>query len=271
MITTYHNHSSWSDGASSIREMALAAKAAGAAEFGISDHLVSGPRAFFLESRTWSMGGYNLLDSYVTDALAVKAELDSPEFRVRIGLETDYFPETVDAVNRRLAQLPLDYVIGAVHFAGDFPIDASAGYWRRLSPVEQSAVWHEYVRRMSACAEKLQCNWLAHLDLAKIYCVAPPAECLTALKALLKRCGELGLCIEINTAGCDKPCGEQYPSRELLETAVESGVGILVNADAHKPEQIVRHFGQAYALLDDLGVKRQPTFEKRQCFWHDRG
>ncbi len=265
MITTYHNHSSWSDGAASIREMALAAKAAGAKEFGISDHLVAGPRPFFLESRAWSMG-YNLLESYVADALSVKAELDSPEFRVRVGVEADYFPETYQGLNRMLAKLPLDYVIGAVHFAGDFPIDASAGYWQRLSPLERNAVWYEYVRRVDECADRLDCNFLAHLDLAKIYRVEPLAECITKLKALLRRCAEKGLCIEINTAGYDKPCGERYPSPVLLETAVEAGVGILVNADAHKPEQITRHFEKAYAALDALGVTHQPTFEKRQRF-----
>ena len=40
--TTYHNHSTWSDGTASLREMALAAREAGDAEFGISDHLVVG-------------------------------------------------------------------------------------------------------------------------------------------------------------------------------------------------------------------------------------
>jgi len=214
--------------------------------------------------------GYNLLESYVADALAVQAELDSSDFHVRIGVEADYFPETYEGLNRMLAGLPLDYVIGAVHFAGDFPIDASAGYWQRLSPLEQEGVWHEYVRRVSECADKLECNFLAHLDLAKIYRVAPPSECIAKLKELLKHCGEKGLCVEINTAGYDKPCGERYPSAELLESAVEAGVGILVNADAHKPEQIIRHFDQAYAALNELGVRRQPTFEKRQCIWHER-
>ena len=71
-----------------------AARAAGVEEFGISDHLVMGPREFYLDARLWSMG-VNELSGYMADAQAVKAELDSPGFRVRIGLEVDYFPESV--------------------------------------------------------------------------------------------------------------------------------------------------------------------------------
>ncbi|MBP5300383.1 MAG: hypothetical protein J6Y80_03160, partial [Victivallales bacterium] len=56
MITSYHNPSIWSDGTAGIREMALAAKAAGVTEFGISDHLVLPPTdAIAAESSAWSM------------------------------------------------------------------------------------------------------------------------------------------------------------------------------------------------------------------------
>lgn len=264
---SYHNHSSWSDGQASIREMAEAARAAGVEEFGISDHLVLGPREFYLDARLWSMG-VNELSGYMADAQAVKAELDSPGFRVRIGLEVDYFPESVDRVNSLLSGMPLDYVIGAVHFAGNFPIDSSAVYWENLSESERDSVWRSYVRLMGECARRLDCSWLAHLDLPKKFGFQAPEDCVESMETLLDECASLGMLVEINTAGADKACGEFYPSKRLLMRAVASGVGLLVNADAHEPSQVARHFGEARRMLRELGVTKVAGFESRHCNWH---
>ncbi len=266
-LTTYHNHSVWSDGTASIRQMALAARAAGAREFGISDHLVAGPRGFFLDARGWSMS-LTLLEDYVAEALRVKEELSSPEFQVRLGMEVDYFPETWSAVAKRLARLPLDYVIGAVHFTDDFPIDASADYWRRLSPEAQYRVWEEYAARILGCARDFPCQWLAHLDLAKIYGVPPTAHARELLSQALEHCARRGVCIEINAAGLDKFCGAFYPEESLLREAIERGVGVLITADAHAEAQITRHFDELYPMLKTLGVTRVPSFEQRQIHWH---
>ncbi|MCQ2402215.1 MAG: histidinol-phosphatase [Lentisphaeria bacterium] len=263
MFTTYHNHSNWSDGAASIREMALAAKAAGAGEFGISDHLVVGPRDFFEDARYWSMG-LQSFPLYVAEAQKVKAELETEDFHVRIGVETDFFPETAEKVNRFLAQFPLDYIIGAVHFAGNFPIDCRAEFWQSATPDQRDFLWRKYVRRISQCAEELSCDWLAHLDLAKKFGFLPSETCVAELEMLLERCARKGMPIEVNTAGWDKTCAEAYPSPRLLKKAVECGVGILVNADAHATSQIVRHFDEARRQLAALDLKEVVAFEGRR-------
>lgn len=265
--TTYHNHSTWSDGTASLREMALAAREAGVAEFGISDHLVVGPRGFFVDSRRWSMG-LNQFEGYVEEALAVRQELEGPSFHVRLGVEADYFPETWEKVAAFLEGFPLDYVIGAVHFAGDFPIDASAAYWERLTEEGRRQAWVCYAQRMKECARDFPCQWLAHLDLAKIYQVPPPPEATELLAELLAEGGKRGLCVEINTAGADKPCHQFYPSPELLRAAVASGVGILANADGHAVSQVTRHFHRIPGLLASLGVRKTPSFQGRKIFWH---
>ena len=52
MLTSYHNHTTWSDGKASLAEMVAAGRAAGLDELGISDHYVLAPRG--LDVR-WSM------------------------------------------------------------------------------------------------------------------------------------------------------------------------------------------------------------------------
>lgn len=269
MITTYHNHSTWSDGKASIREMALAARAAGVREFGISDHFVFGPPEVWEDAKNWGMP-VEQLEAYFEEASSVKAEVDCDDFHFRIGVEADYFDETWEEIARRLSALPLDYVIGAVHYAGAFPIDASAKLWEPKSLTEREGIWREYFRKLKLCSERLPCNFLAHPDLPKIFNMGGrPADFREDFKTLLKGCAERGIAIEINTAGLDKLCGEVYPSLDLLSDAVELGIGILVDGDAHCPQQITRHFEDAYAMLKSLGVNRTCGFTGGKLHWND--
>ena len=243
--------------------MALAAKAAGACEFGLSDHLVVGPRDFFEDARYWSMG-LRCFPLYFEEAQRVKAELETDDFRIRIGVEADFFPETVEKVNRFLAQFPLDYIIGAVHFAGNFPVDCCREFWESATAAQRELLWQKYVRLISQCAAEFSCDWLAHVDLAKKFGYLPSEECVLEMEALLERCGRNGMPIEVNTAGWDKLCNEAYPSLRLLQKAVSCGVEFLINADAHAVNQIARHFGEARTQLAALGVKEVLAFEGRR-------
>ncbi|MCQ2397573.1 MAG: histidinol-phosphatase HisJ family protein, partial [Lentisphaeria bacterium] len=245
MFASYHNHSTWSDGKASIREMAQAAREAGLREFGISDHFVYGPPEVQEDANTWTMPVENLR-AYIEDASAVKAEFDCDEFHFRIGAEVDYFDETWETVNRYIASMPLDYVIGAVHYSRAFPIDKSADLWRALAPEERDDVWREYLRKLKLCVERMPCNFLAHPDLPKIFAVGKmPEDCRDEFHTLFTMCAERNVAIEINTAGLDKLCAELYPARELPEDAVKLGEGILVGGDAQCTEQDVRHFDDA--------------------------
>ena len=104
MLTSYHNHSTLSDGTASIREMALAAREAGVTEFGISDHLVLSPNPVVAsKAASWSMKP-EVFGDYVVAALEVKNELQTPAFQFRIGVEADFFEENIDSLKAMLAK-----------------------------------------------------------------------------------------------------------------------------------------------------------------------
>src|SRR5947208_1049457 len=104
MTISYHNHTTWSDGKATIREQIEAAKAIGLTELGISDHYV----AHHGERVSWSME-LRRIGEYAEAVL--KGAADSGEAVVRLGIEADYFPETVDSVREVLSAIPFDYVI----------------------------------------------------------------------------------------------------------------------------------------------------------------
>jgi histidinol-phosphatase (PHP family) len=72
-----------------------------------------------------------------------------------------------------------------------------------------------------------------------------------------------GVAMEVSTAGLRKPVGELYPSRPLLEMAVDAGLPIALSSDAHLPEQLGYRYEDAVATLQQVGVKEICVFERR--------
>jgi histidinol-phosphatase (PHP family) len=261
MFASYHNHSHWSDGTASIREMALAAKASGIAEFGISDHLVLHPDPFG-EQRFWSMAPAQIA-AYVAEAEAVRAELQDDGFQMRIGVEADFFPSTVEALRALLARFPFDYVIGAAHYALGFPVDHDARDWRRLAPEERGRIWPAYLDKLAALVRAGCCDFLAHLDLPKKFGWPMPEALRPKMEALLDAIAETGLPIELNTAGLDKTIREWYPAEWILRRAADLGIPVMLSADAHGTAEVARHFAEARQTLAALGI-RTCRFHRRQ-------
>ena len=102
---TFHNHTTASDGRSTLEEMAAAAMELGLQYLGISDHSVSSFQAHGLDSG-------RLLEQ-VARIRELNAEF-APDFRLFAGVECDILKDgSLDYPDEVLAQL--DYVVASVH------------------------------------------------------------------------------------------------------------------------------------------------------------
>lgn len=245
--------------------MYRAAKACGLREFGLSDHWVITPGEGY-GADTWRMPA-DQLEKYVNECLTWKERLDDEHFTIRIGLEVDYFEENYQEVLTYLAQFPFDYLIGAVHYQGTFPIDNTAADWEDLTAAEIEAVWAGYWRNIEGMARTRAFSFAAHLDLPKKYSPGPWSAQRPALWQALRVLRECELPLEINTAGWAKSCAEPYPTLPALCEANRLGIPVLVNADAHQPEHICRFFPEARQLLKDAGYRQVCTFNERKIIF----
>ena len=180
--TSYHNHTVWSDGKSTLPEMIAAATAAGLDELGISDHFILHPAGSHDPpfSVWWDMNKNvfdsthpqddvsfsKLLHAYVHQFDRFDHQSSAP-LTIRRGLEADFFPETFDALRSLLNEEHsggislgnrLDYVIGSVHYvrapaksafpAGYFNVDDKPELWESLGSTdpERREVWNEIGR-----------------------------------------------------------------------------------------------------------------------------
>ena len=133
-----------------------------------------------------------------------------------------------------------DYVIGSVHFlrdrastSGASTSGAAASRPRRSG----SATSRRSPRRPRTGLYDI----MAHPDLVKVWGGAAPrpeGDLRRYYEPAIEAFAEVGVAVEVSTAGLRKPVGEIYPSRPFLEMVVDAGCPIALSSDAHVPEQL---------------------------------
>ena len=258
IIPSYHNHTLWSDGSSSISAMVEGARRAGVTEIGISDHYVLTPSAAPL---CWSMP-LDALDAYVAEVKQVMR--DSNDITVLLGIEADYFPATINALRAQLDRFPFDYRIGSVHLLDDFPLDEDPCYWESLCEEERIAMCRRYWQQVRAMAASDCFDIAGHLDLYKKFGYRPSMDLGKEIEETIDAIAAAGLAIELNTAGWSKPVNEAYPDAHMLRLAKTRGIPLCINADAHRPDDVAAHFDRARALAHACGYRELCLFRQRE-------
>lgn len=209
-------------------------------------------RGFIEEDRTLS------LEAYVDAVLSAKAR----GLPVLLGLEVDFFPETIGAVLEMLEPYPWDLLIGAVHWIGGWSLDhpeAVHEYMRR----GVREVYEDYFDLVTKLAESGTVDVLAHVDLAKVFGHRPDEPPIDLYRPVVDGAAASGTAVEVNTSGVAGLAAELYPSRDLLEMFHRAGVGITLASDAHRPEDVGREFDTAVVAAREVGYETKLRFRRR--------
>jgi histidinol-phosphatase (PHP family) len=257
VIASYHNHTVWSDGRATVARTLEAAARQGLDEVGISDHWVLDPGG---QVPSWSMDP-DRLGEYVAE---VKAVTDGSKPVLRLGLEVDWFPGHGDAIGAWLGRYEFDYLIGSVHTVDGFRADSYAGLWDALEVGERNEIHRRYWLAIEDLARSGLFDIVAHLDLTKKFNQQPTVDLSNEIDAALHAIAEAGMAVELNTSGWSLPCADAYPSIELLRACRARGIPALVNADAHRPEDLTWSFERGRARLREAGYEEVAIFEGRR-------
>jgi histidinol-phosphatase (PHP family) len=254
-----------------------AAQAAGVVEIALTEHLfrfVQSERivaGLFDQDETelrvsmrqyWDHHARNDLDAYVETATAAKRA----GLPVVVGLEVDYYRDRMDRVAELLDGYPFDVLLGSVHWIGAWRFDDLGDPLHMAEwPVRRvDACWDAYATAIEELAASGACDVLAHPDLVKVagYVPAQPEECWDRLA---EAAASSGMSAEVSSAGWNKTCREQYPSRGLLARLAERGVGFTTASDAHGLERVADRTDDLRELLASAGVDRLVAFEGRRA------
>lgn len=255
MKHSYHVHSTYSDGKCSIIENLNFLTIYQLNEIGISDHLMLEKNCDF----EWAIDSVEKLDKYVLEISKFKEK-----YPLKLGIEVDFFPKIIDEIKLILDQRPFDYVIGSVHVVEDFKIDISIQEINENSHLIVKKYW-ELIKQM---AESAFCDIIGHIDLIKKFNPHLDHTYREEIDHALQAIADNEICIELNTSGWHYPCHEQFPSVELLKKCKKLHIPVIVTADAHRPENLVRDFERAYILLKEIGYESQPSFTNRKKIFY---
>ena len=242
-----------------VERYAAAACAAGVDEIGVTEHVY-----YFTQTRSlWHMP-YELehcvldIEPYVNAVVAAKEQ----GLPVKLGLEVDYAAGREDETRELLDGFPWDYWLGSIHFLDDLGID---GRPRLIDEIGVEAAWRAYFDRLGRAAESGLFDSLAHPDLVKRWGDRPAADAEEEIfDRFADRIADTDVCVEISTAGLERPVAELYPDRRLLAACHRRGVPITLASDAHVAERVGANLDQAIALARDVGYDTITVFEQRE-------
>jgi len=265
-IADYHSHTVRCGHAEgSMESYVEAAIQAGLGEFGFSCHV---PMYWLPEQRRDRGIAMRMeeLEEYVADVLAVARKY--PQIPVRLGLEADFIPGHEEDLVKLLQPYPWDYVIGSVHFIGEWGFD-DPSTTDRYAEWDISELYAKFFTQERLAAQSGLFDFLAHVDLIKKFGHRPSGDLSRLYADLAQSIADAGGAIELSTAGLRKPVGEVYPNPELLQACCKRGVGLVISSDAHRPQEVAWGFHDAVALAKRVGYKQVCRFKQRQRIMTD--
>ncbi|MEK4876610.1 MULTISPECIES: histidinol-phosphatase HisJ [Paenibacillus] len=238
----------------------------GLQQLGLSDHLplIHVDPASYYPEMAMPMAE---LPRYVEECLTLK-ERYRGVIDLRVGLEADYIEGYEEQIREVLSPYPWDYLIGSVHFLGEWDItdhrqvhgwegkDALAVYRLYYDAVKKSALSGLY-------------DIIGHMDVIKRFGYGPQTpEGKAEVKALeletLKVIADSGIAMELNASGLTKPCAEMFPAEHLLQEALKLGIPLTLGSDAHDPAKLGDGLQEARSMLWQTGFRELAVFEGRR-------
>mgnify|MGYP000228776240 CR=1 FL=1 len=258
-----------------IEEYVEQAASVGVTELGFTEHLYRCTEAAEVLGRFWDVPGHPelsahsrafveadrtlSLEQYVDVVLAAKDR----GLPVQLGLEIDFFPESIDAVLELIEPYPWDFLIGSVHWIGPWAIDSSEVAWEfERRGVDQA--WSDYFELVEALAGSGTVDVLAHVDVCKKYGYRPEAEPVDMYAAVVEAAALTGTAVEVSSQGLRNPAGEVYPSPRFLQMFHDAGVPVTLASDGHVPEQAGWGHDEVVAAARAAGYVSRLSFDRRR-------
>jgi histidinol-phosphatase (PHP family) len=212
----------------------------------------------------WRMSRAELPD-YLREVEEVR-DAFAGELTVRIGLEADFRPGCEAYLEEMIASYPWDYVIGSVHYVGDWSFDNpdEVEHWESCSIEDIYCSYFDLVAQSAATG---LFDIIGHPDLVKKFGHRPPAgsrKVTDAMNAMLRAVKRAGCVLEISSAGLRKPVGEIYPQEDIIALAAGMDIPFTFGSDAHAPKDVGHAMDDCLALLEVHGIRRVCAFDRRR-------
>lgn len=250
-----HTHSFYCiHGTGRISEYVSEAEKAGLQVLGFSEHVPLPDR----EYRKGDRMTYPQLPLYEKDVLEARR---TSGMQILLGMECDWLPDEASYYRDELAgSRGYDFLIGAVHHMPN-PATGVEKYLGRIAdlPVKTLMDYVDIYNEGIASGLFIFC---AHPDLVFAAYRDWDSNAVSASRDIIRCAKQYDMPLEINGYGLVKPPVEtpqgprpMYPVRRFWEMALEEGVRVVANSDAHRPEDVGRNMLGAMSFAASMGIK----------------
>jgi histidinol-phosphatase (PHP family) len=263
--TNYHSHTFYCDGSHAPEYYIKQAIESNLPAYGYSSHA---PIDF---ESDWCIADEKF-KRYISDIHSIKNDY-SKWIQVYLGLEIDFIPGVAGRHKHLLKNQELDYYIGSIHFIDQF---ADKTHWNIDTSKElfDKGLKNIFNNNYRAAATRFyELTWqmlqedspnvIGHFDKIKmynngnLYFNENDSWYKDLIEKTLLEIKNSEVIVEINTRGFYKyGQKELYPSSWIIEKLIEMDLPIMLNSDAHSPDEIVSGFHYAASELKKLGLKK---------------
>ncbi len=246
----HHIHTSLCNHArGEMEEYILAAIARGLDSITFLEHLECG---IIYNHRTWLEP--NHFKEYFFQGKQLQKQY-AGRIAVRLGVEVGYNPAAVRQLRAALTDYPFEHIGLSYHFYFDGSrhlnmLSRRPENVEALIAVGVDHVLEEYFNGLLQACRELQCDKICHLDagLRHIPDLIFKESHYRAIEQLLTVMQQNDIALEVNTAGFDLR-SQTYPSIDIINYAGQLSIPLVAGSDAHRPDQVGRHFGRLAEML----------------------
>ena len=271
-----HTHTIFCDGSDDIETCCRAAYAKGLACLGFSAHAP-------VTSKTGLTTSWHLPDEklpeYIEGVLDAKVRWEG-KLPVYLGLEVDFIEGVMGPSDPDYREMGLDFIIGAVHYVVPpngrlFTVDDTHENVYKGTSMgfdgDPMGMVESYYHSVAAMIIAGGFDVLGHADLVKknnvdeSFFPEDDDQYLEQIICIAELMAQAGVPAEVNTGGLIRgSINECYPSLDLLTLFRGSNVPIVINADAHKAEDLDGYYDVARKTMLSAGYTDSLIFKGKQ-------
>jgi histidinol-phosphatase (PHP family) len=261
-FTNYHIHSSYCDGSDTLEALVIAAIHKGFKAIGFASHC---PMPV---DNTYTMK-YEKLAQYCQDVRSLRNKYKDL-IQIYLGLEIDFIENVISPSSPIVQFQHLDFTIGTVRFLWGkdgkklYQLDQSTDTFLKAAkdgyhsnPASLIRAYFASIRRM---VELSKPTIVGTFDLIRMhsngYVIfdANTEFYDTEVESTLQVLKTHHTILELNTHGIQHGAAENfYPSERILRRALDLGIPVTVNTDAHSVAELDSSLTEAYDLLRAIG------------------
>jgi len=268
-----HTHTDFCDGKNTVEDYCIAAYGKGFHSLGFSAHAPVTKKTGFPDP-CWREKEQRL-DKYIETVNEAKRRWEG-RLAVFLGLEVDFIKGLMSPADDDYRQLGLDYIIGSIHFlvpekGAPFCVDHRTAEFEKCINESYGGDYYtaieSYYNNLESMINAGGFDFIGHPDLIRKN-NAQNRFFNENSDFYLKKCesaaihaGKNKLTIEVNTGGMNRGyIDTTYPSLPLLKMFRENNVAAVINADAHKTDQIDGHYDVAEKTMLEAGYAEAGLF-----------